>query len=581
MYQIKCDDYVLYDPRIEELQLLNPKCKLEAGTVGSASFTILSSHMYYDKLEPLKSVFEIQHDDQVIFRGRMINDGKDFYNKTDVELEGALAYANDSIIEPFEFPTDFPDAASAPNIIEYFFRWVLGQHNAQVEEWKQLKPGIVTVTDPNNYITRASADYATAWDILWTKLADSGLGGYLVIRYEKDGNYVDYVDSFELTNVQTVTFGENLLDLSSKTDASNSCSAILPLGGEVEVEVKAGEDYEGDYVVIENIKTVKKRITIEELPDGDLTDDLVKQGKYIYSKSARAAWGWICAHPDDTTWKDVTVPANLQSRAIEFMTNTALMFTGSITLKAVDLSFTDEQIQSFRICRNILVNSPVHGINNEAFPLTKLDIDILNPQNTTITIGEAGRTMSGLNRKLQSNAQTQAEVVRYEVQEQKTDMVDLKNQLLIQNTQVINSCNEIILAALESYVETSNFEQYKETVSTQLQILSDEIIMNFSTVTEHITDVDGDMQNKFTEIYKYISFADGAITLGSSENAITLTIENDMIVFKKNGLQFGWWDGVDFHTGNIVVEVNERAQFGNFAFVPRSDGSLMFLKVGG
>ena len=64
------------------------------------------------------------------------------------------------------------------------------------------------------------------------------------------------------------------------------------------------------------------------------------------------------------------------------------------------------------------------------------------------------------------------------------------------------------------------------------------------------------------------------------EGTLTLTIENDMIVFKKNGEPRGWWDGVDFHTGNIVVNVNERAQFGNFAYIPRSDGSLMFLKVG-
>lgn len=40
-------------------------------------------------------------------------------------------------------------------------------------------------------------------------------------------------------------------------------------------------------------------------------------------------------------------------------------------------------------------------------------------------------------------------------------------------------------------------------------------------------------------------------------------------------------DGVDFHTGNIVVDVNERAQFGNFAAIPRSNGSLSWLKVRG
>ena len=52
-------------------------------------------------------------------------------------------------------------------------------------------------------------------------------------------------------------------------------------------------------------------------------------------------------------------------------------------------------------------------------------------------------------------------------------------------------------------------------------------------------------------------------------------------MFKKNGVQFGLWDGENFYTGNIIIGVNERAQFGNFAFVPRSDGSLSFLKVGG
>ena len=62
---------------------------------------------------------------------------------------------------------------------------------------------------------------------------------------------------------------------------------------------------------------------------------------------------------------------------------------------------------------------------------------------------------------------------------------------------------------------------------------------------------------------------------------MNVLLDNDMIRFTKNGQEFGWWDGVDFHTGNIVVEVNERAQFGNFAFIPRSNGSLDFLKVGG
>jgi hypothetical protein len=150
-------------------------------------------------------------------------------------------------------------------------------------------------------------------------------------------------------------------------------------------------------------------------------------------------------------------------------------------------------------------------------------------------------------------------------------------------TSAINTAEEIIFSALASYVETGNYEEFKKEVETQLEIMAGEITMNFTTTTEQITNVDGDLQTKFTQLYKFIQFSgDTAITIGSNSSAVTLEIDNEKgIVFKKNGVQLGLWNGENFYTGNIMVQVNERAQFGNFAFVPRSDGSLMFLKVGG
>lgn len=123
----------------------------------------------------------------------------------------------------------------------------------------------------------------------------------------------------------------------------------------------------------------------------------------------------------------------------------------------------------------------------------------------------------------------------------------------------------------------AKYEELGTSVSAEMEILSDEINMNFSSAQQQI----GDMQSDFTELRKYITFSENGITIGGSENKITLTLDNSGIIFSKNGVAFGRWDGNDFYTGNIVVEVNERAQFGNFAFVPRSDGSLSFLKVGG
>ena len=41
----------------------------------------------------------------------------------------------------------------------------------------------------------------------------------------------------------------------------------------------------------------------------------------------------------------------------------------------------------------------------------------------------------------------------------------------------------------------------------------------------------------------------------------------------------GYWDGDNFYAGNLVIRVDERAQFGNFAAIPRSNGNLSWLKV--
>lgn len=74
---------------------------------------------------------------------------------------------------------------------------------------------------------------------------------------------------------------------------------------------------------------------------------------------------------------------------------------------------------------------------------------------------------------------------------------------------------------------------------------------------------------------------DGGITLGKGDSAIQLRLESNKILFQKNGITFGYWDGENFHTGNIYIDVNERAQLGNFAFVPRSNHAMSFFKVSG
>ena len=534
MYQIKCDQYILYDPRHEKLKLNSPKCKLEVNTVGEASFTIYANHPYYNKMSKMRSVFEILQDGHAIFRGRMTEDSKDFNNIKVVDLEGVGAYFNDSVVRPFAFPEDFLDdtgyiaAASGGNVVEFFLSWLINNHNSQVEEFQRFKLGNVTVTDSTNYIVRASTDYAKTWETMKSKLFDSGLGGYFCIRYEDDGNYIDYLADFELTNTQTVEFGQNLLDLKTESNATSVCSAVLPLGKKLK-EIDENTDSED-------------RLNISKLANGNVTEDIYKQGDLLISRSAKEAYGFIVADTKDTTWDDVTDATNLQTKASQYLTTTARKLSNTITVTAVDLHFTDDEIAAFRIYRNIRAISKPHGLE-EIYKLTKLDIDILNPQNTKITLGDTKLSMTDINRSTKQSLEDVVKTLTKQTVTQGLDLSDVQNIVVNQSTSLVNTCEEIILSAMEDYVETSNYTALKETIESQLKILSDEISLNFTNTTERIENVNGDLQDKFNTITKYFTFDINGLTIGQADNPYKVVIDNNRYSMQVNGLEVLWLDG--------------------------------------
>ena len=156
MYYVTVDGFPLLDWRDDDMILTSPRVKLEANTVGEGSFTIYKTHPHYDKLKKLKSVFEVSDENGVIFRGRATGDTIDFDHGMAVDLEGAMAFFNDSVVRPFHFPDDFKEntdyiaAAESGNVIEFFLGWLIDNHNSQVEDFQKMKLGNVTVSDPNN-----------------------------------------------------------------------------------------------------------------------------------------------------------------------------------------------------------------------------------------------------------------------------------------------------------------------------------------------------------------------------------------------------------------------------------------------
>ena len=157
---------------------------------------------------------------------------------------------------------------------------------------------------------------------------------------------------------------------------------------------------------------------------------------------------------------------------------------------------------------------------------------------------------------------------------------DVRTDMAEQNAATLDSCNEMVDEALGSYVERSEYITFKETIATEFEVRDDEISMNFTSIEGKIQEVDGEVQAKFEEINKNISFGDDGISVSDSNGIYSVQVDNvEGVTIRKNGEIRSQLVDDDFYTGNIVIEVNERAQFGPFAMVPRSDGSLSFLKV--
>jgi hypothetical protein len=265
-------------------------------------------------------------------------------------------------------------------------------------------------------------------------------------------------------------------------------------------------------------------------------------------------------------------------KAQEYLEQNRYIIT-SLELSALDLSLIDDDIDSYSIGDTVRVLSKPHGVD-EYFQLTDRSENLLNPAESTITLGKDLRTLTDADVAGDRESRSDLHRVRHEIKaDYQANIAAAIAQTELLLTSLIEQTSESIrLEISEKY--TTN-EQLTSAISTSLTQLADSFNFTFSELRAVVDDNNAAANERFEEINSYITFKDGSIKLGRSDSAVTLTVENDMIVFSKNGQRFGWWDGVDFHTGNIVVEVNERAQLGNFAFVPRSNGSLMFLKVGG
>lgn len=289
-----------------------------------------------------------------LFHGRLLNTEKDFYKRQKAVCEGELAYLVDSIQRPYDYAGDVPE----------LFKQYINKHNEQVDEEKKFAIGEITVTDSNNYVHYSSTVYPNTLNEIKEKLINTH-GGYLRTRISESKKYIDYVTKPGKTNSQVIEFGTNLLDITEYITAENVFTVLIPLG-------ERQKDSSGNET-------------------GRLTIESVNSGKdYIESATGIKLFGRITKTHE---WDDVTDANNLLKKGKAYLDD-GIAMSVSLKVKAVDLHLVDVNTELISIGDEVRVVSKPHDIDT-FFLCTKIELDLLTPDNSVYEFGVAFKTLTG------------------------------------------------------------------------------------------------------------------------------------------------------------------------------------------
>lgn len=539
MYKVYCDNYLLYDDNFDKYKIESPKLELEINKAGKFTFSIYPNHPYYGLLKKMKSIMTVYQDEEIIFRGRILDSEQGWYNQRKITCEGELAFLNDSLIHPYDYQT------KGQISIQDLFTQFIGEHNSQVDEYKRFKIGNITVEDGDtsnnlNLISRANEDYDSTWNSINEKLIKS-LGGYLRVRHETDGIYIDYLKDINILAIQTIEFGKNLLDISQTVSGDNMVTAIIPLGAKNE---ETGQ-----------------RLTIETVNDGK---------DYLINEEQASLYGIIF---QKVVWDDVTIADNLLSKAQSYISSIGVLNT-SIEINAVDISLLDADLNSFKLGTKVRVKSEPHGVDS-TFMIEKLSIDLMKPESNKLTLnstiksfteqtGVTSSAIQDLTQKVTSNEKT---------------IISLDSDISAKIASDIDiSAKSILQSVEESYYTKGETDSLFEQTRTEFEQTDDEFNFRFEKFEADINDVSSGADAQFEEIRKYIRFVDGNIILGEEGNELTLKIQNNRISFLENDIEVAYVSNKKLYItdGAFINSLN----IGNFGFFPRANGNLSLKKLG-
>lgn len=497
-YTITIDGQVLYSEFIN-YNLIATRLSLRDNEIGHFSFTLEDSHPRFNDIVIKRSRIKIYRDGSLVWLGRVAGMSEVMDGLYSFDCEECTAYLLDSLMRPFDFN-------GSP---ELFLTEILNSHNNQVNADQRIGIGQCTVTDPNDYIDRSSINYLKHWDVLKDKLLT--LGGHLVVSFNEDEEPIlNVFKELETVSLQTIKFGQNLVDFERSLLYDKFCTAIVPLGA------KSGEG--------------EARLTIKSV-NNDID--------YLIDDTLAALYGVIYADPEDTTWDDVTVAANLKTKGQNWLTTKGTQYKKSITLTAEDISFMNADVGAFWFLQK--VEFIPESLNSVYYLISDFDVDLLDPYSLNIVLSDeetdyvSSNISSATKRREDENARKIQEIVAdYTTSGEARSITE---ETIQTSTVFEQKVNAIISSVLTEYSKTSDTETLRRSLFSQLTQLSDSFRIEFNSLSETVSGYGSEATRRINDIYSFIyaiaqtETQNGGVVIGESTSKIKLKLENDILYF--------------------------------------------------
>lgn len=353
------EEKVLNSDIFPNYRLVSAVLSKSTTTYDSFTFDIDPTHAMYTEIEPYTCFVKVTRPDKglTLFEGRVLtySDSMDSSGTVQKEAicEGLEGFLHDSVQPWKEFHNTTP---------KDFLQELITEHNRQVESYKQITLGTVTVTNSTDNVYRFTDDTQDTWANIQDKLV-SRLGGEMRIRNEGGKLFLDYEPEISSECTQRIELSHNMVSSSRNVDPTEIVTVLKPLGATQERQNSDG-----------STDVSSPHLTIASVNSGS---------DYLRDEALINQFG---IHVKTETWEDVTTPQALLAKGRAFL-NAQKAIKYQLQAGYIDLSFLEETIGMIECGTYVRIVNQLEGLYATE-RIVAMSLDLLDVANSTLTLSD-------------------------------------------------------------------------------------------------------------------------------------------------------------------------------------------------